>query len=339
MKRIVICADGTWNRPEVNLEKDFPTNVLKFSRAIAPIDSSNVNQTVFYDWGIGSYHSQAAGGALGKGLDKNIMDCYRFIVHNYDKGDELYFFGFSRGAYTVRSLCGLINNCSVLKKEHANKITTAFNLYKNSKYKPSHEYSVKFRKDYAVANRTEVKFVGVWDTVGSMGLPTSIFGFIKSKNLFYDNKIGSIIETARHALSIDELRKDFEPTIWTKDADNKVDLKQVWFAGVHSDVGGGYKPDGDGKALSEIPMLWMKREAENKGLYFQKHIDVSTNYLASQHNEHKRIFKILGKHEREILLDTPIHISVKKRYEKNPFYRPKNLVRYIEKYGWGNLEK
>lgn len=338
MKRIIICADGTWNRPEVNLEKDFPTNVLKFSRAIAPVDKKGVNQTVFYDWGIGSYHSQAAGGTLGKGLDKNIMDCYRYIVHNFEKGDELYFFGFSRGAYTVRSLCGLINNCGILKKEKANQITQAFNLYKNSKYNPSHEHSVKYRNANSVEKQTKVKFVGVWDTVGSMGLPTSIFGFIKSKNLFYDNKIGGSIEVARHALSIDELRKDFEPTIWKKDVDNKVDLKQVWFAGVHSDVGGGYQPDKDGKALSEIPMLWMRDEAIAQDLCFQKHINSSTNFMASQHNEHKRMFKLLGKHEREILPDTPIHISVKNRYEKNPLYRPKNLVRYIEKYGWDNLE-
>jgi uncharacterized protein (DUF2235 family) len=110
MKRIVICADGTWNRPEEDLEKDYPTNVLKFSRAIKPLDETGIVQTVFYDWGIGSYHSAAAGGALGKGLDKNIKDCYRFIVHNYEVGDELFLFGFSRGAYTVRSLCGMINN-------------------------------------------------------------------------------------------------------------------------------------------------------------------------------------------------------------------------------------
>ena len=212
MKRIIICADGTWNKPEEDLGKDFPTNVLKFSRAIKPIDQDNVVQTVFYDWGIGSYHASTTGGAFGKGLDKNIKDCYRYIVHNYEEGDELFFFGFSRGAYTVRSLCGLINNCSILKKEHAKMINKAFDLYKNSKYKVSHPHSIQFKKDYAVSLETSIKFVGVWDTVGAMGLPTSIFGFIKPKNLFYDNKIGSNIKTARHALSIDEVRKDFEPT-------------------------------------------------------------------------------------------------------------------------------
>ncbi len=337
MKRIIICADGTWNKPEEDLEKDFPTNVLKFSRAIAPIAGDKTVQTVFYDWGIGSYHSSASGGAFGKGLDKNIKDCYRFIVHNYEKGDELFFFGFSRGAYTVRSLCGLINNCSILKKENAKLINKAFDLYKNSKYYIKHEHSVQFRKDYSVSDRTVVKFVGVWDTVGSMGLPTSIFGFIKPKNLFYDNKIGSNIKTARHALSIDEVRKDFEPTIWKQDSQNKVDLKQVWFAGNHSDVGGSYKPDKDGSVLSEIPMMWMKKEAELDGLKFKKHINVTVNEMASKHNEQKKFYKLLGKHVREILPETPVHISVKKRYE-NSGYAPDNLKRYIHKYGWNNIE-
>lgn len=337
MKRIIICADGTWNKPEEDLEKDFPTNVLKFSRAIKPVDSKGVVQTVFYDWGIGSYHSQAAGGALGKGLDKNIKDCYRFLVHNYDVGDELYFFGFSRGAYTVRSLCGFINNCSILKKEKASLINIAFNFYKNKKFKPSDSFSVDFRKEHAMAEKVEIKFVGVWDTVGSMGLPTSVFGFIKDKNLFYDHKIGGIVKTARHALSIDELRKDFEPTIWEPDTDKKVDLKQVWFAGVHSDVGGGYKPDKSGRVLSEIPMLWMKKEAEMQQLQFQQHINVPTDTLASKHNEHKRIYKILGTHEREILSTTFIHVSVKERFDGNINYRPKNLLKYINQYGWNNL--
>lgn len=338
MKRIVICADGTWNKPEENLAKDFPTNVLKFSRAISPLGKDKVVQTVFYDWGIGSYHSTTAGGAFGKGLDKNIKDCYRFIVHNYEKGDELFFFGFSRGAYTVRSLCGLINNCSILKKENANKINAAFNLYKNSKYKVSHQYSKQFRKDNSLSDKTPIKFVGVWDTVGAMGLPTSIFGFIKPKNLFYDNKIGAIIQTARHALSIDELRKDFEPTIWRQDSQNKVDLKQVWFAGNHSDVGGSYQPDKNGRTLAEIPMLWMKKEAEAQQLKFQKHIVVKTDPLTAKHNEQTKFYKLLGKHLREILPETPVHISVKKRYE-NADYAPQNLKEYIEKHGWNNIER
>lgn len=335
MKRIVICSDGTWNKPEDNLEEDIPTNVLKFSRAIKPLDDNGVAQIVFYDWGIGSYHDSFKGGAFGAGLDKNIMDAYRFIVHNYEEGDEIFLFGFSRGAYTIRSLAGFMNNCSVLEKKHANRIIEAYDLYKNPKEKPSGEYSVNYRKLYSVSDKVPIHFVGAWDTVGSLGLPTSIFGFIKEKHLFYDQKIGSIIKTARHALSIDELRKDFKPTIWEQDSENLVDLKQVWFSGVHSDVGGSYPPDGNGFTLSDIPMLWMKEQAEIKNLQFQPHIsEVKINPFAEKNNEFKKHYKLLGKLSRKINSDNYLHTSVKQRFENNLESMPDNLKKFVSDFGW-----
>lgn len=339
MKRIIICSDGTWNKPEEDLTKDFPTNVLKFSRAIKPVDDKGVAQTVFYDWGIGSYHDKIGGGGFGAGLDKNIMDGYRYIVHNYDVGDEIFLFGFSRGAYTVRCLAGLINNCSILKKEHENKITEAYTLYKNPEVKPDDETSQAFRAKYSHAQKTPVHFVGVWDTVGALGLPKSVFGFIKDKHLFYDNKIGSIIKTARHALSIDEKRKDFEPTIWEQDWEKKVDLKQVWFAGVHSDVGGSYPPDKNGHVLSDIPMMWMKKEAEKQNLQFQPHIEnVVLNPTAKQNKEESLLYKMLGLSARKIVPGTYIHQSVKTRFETTN-YKPLALTRYLEENGgqWNHL--
>jgi uncharacterized protein (DUF2235 family) len=102
-----LCADGTWNRPEQLHKDDCPTNVLQFARGVSSLDENNLKQIVFYDWGIGSYHDKLSGGDL----EKNVMDAYRFLVHNYEPGDELFFFGFSRGAYTVRSLCGLKLSC------------------------------------------------------------------------------------------------------------------------------------------------------------------------------------------------------------------------------------
>lgn len=338
MKRIVICADGTWNSPEEEIGKDFPTNVLKFSRAIVPETDEGVVQTVYYDWGIGSYHDSLAGGGFGKGLDKNIKDCYRYIVHNYEPGDELFFFGFSRGAYTVRSLCGFINNCSILKREHANRINEAYDLYKDSSIKPSDDYSVNYRADYSISDRTTIKFIGVWDTVGALGLPFSIFAFINEKHLFHDQKIGSIIETARHALSIDESRDDFKPTIW--EPNEAVDLKQTWFAGVHSDVGGSYPPDSNGDCLSDIPMVWMKKQASKKGLAFEAYLeDVELNALSEQHEEYKKHYLLLGKHNREILPHTFIHKSVKQRFTQMESYNPKELVKYVDKYGWNNIDE
>ena len=104
MKRIVICADGTWNRPEKDLKKDHPTNVLKLARAIKPVDSQSTHQQVFYDWGVGSYYDPLIGGATGRGINKNILDNYRYIVQNYAPGDELFLFGFSRGP-TLFAVC------------------------------------------------------------------------------------------------------------------------------------------------------------------------------------------------------------------------------------------
>ena len=326
MKRIIICADGTWNRPEKDLKKDFPTNVLKIARAIAPIGADGVQQVVFYDWGLGSYHDSVQAGAFGKGIDKNIKDDYRFIVQNYNEGDQLYFFGFSRGAYSVRSLAGFMNNCGILRREHANMIEKAYELYKNRRVHPKDQKSVKFRKDYSVPGEVRIKFIGVWDTVGALGIPLRVLGFLNEKNLFYDSKIGPNIDVARHALSIDERRKDFEPTIW-KEREN-MDLKQVWFTGVHSDVGGGYAPQKN-KLLSDIPLKWMIDESNKADLSFEPHLvsQLHGHPLARKHKVYQGFYKLLGKFEREIPEDTFIHQSVKDRYENDQTYRPEPLTK------------
>ncbi|MDA3859926.1 MAG: DUF2235 domain-containing protein [Melioribacteraceae bacterium] len=341
MKRIIICADGTWNRPEENIEEDFPTNVLKFARGIAPKDAEGTKQVVFYDWGIGSYHDKLSGGGFGAGLEKNVMDGYRFLVHNYELGDEIYLFGFSRGAYTVRSLCGLINNCNILKGSESNRIEEAFELYKNAEYTPMSDYSINWRNKYSIEGSSIVTFIGVWDTVGAMGLPFSFFGLIKDQHRFYDNKLGSNVITARHALSLDERRNDFEPTIW-KPNDN-VDIKQVWFAGVHSDVGGGYKNDPDKTTLSDIPMTWLIKEAQLVGLAFEEFIFVSElNPTAKQHDEYKGFMRFLGNYIRVIpdadVIPTLVHSSVKKRYESSN-YKSAPIEKYINNYNkWPTIE-
>lgn len=337
-KRIVICADGTWNRPEKDLSKDFPTNVLKLARAIKPYDKEKVPQQVFYDWGIGSYYDPVAGGATGKGLHKNIMDDYRYIVQNYSPGDELYLFGFSRGAYTIRSLCGLINNCGIVKRPDAALIQDAFNHYKKSgtAYAPKGDKSVQFRKEHSHKSR-EIKFTGVWDTVGAMGIPLSFLGLFDDKDEFYDTKIGKNICIARHALAIDEHRSDFVPTIW-KARDN-MDLKQVWFAGSHSDIGGSYKPENDGTLLSDIPLSWMIKQARETGLAFEPHLEQNINQkpTAKLHNSRRSFYRVKKKYYRPIdhgLGEVMVHKSVKLRWDQDDKYRPKNLEEYVDKKGW-----
>jgi len=333
-KRIVICADGTWNRPEKDLDKDFPTNVLKLARAIKPVGTDKVPQQVFYDWGIGSYYAQVSGGATGKGIDKNIMDDYRYIVQNYAPGDELFMFGFSRGAYTVRALCGMINNIGILKRPDARLIQKAFAHYKKpgKAHSPKGEKSVAFRNEHSHLTR-EIAFVGVWDTVGALGIPFSFLGLLERKDEFYDNKMGPIIKVARHAMAIDELRSDFEPTTW--EPRQGVDLKQVWFSGVHSNIGGSYAPDKDGGLASDYALDWMMKEARKANLTFEPHLSkgLKPEPDASLHNSRKHIYRSKRPYYRpidhgkgEILM----HKSVKERWDIDAKYRPKNLKEFIE---------
>jgi uncharacterized protein (DUF2235 family) len=348
-KRIVIFADGTWNRPEKDLDKDTPTNVLRLARAIKPrgtdpVSHEEVAQHVFYDWGIGSYHDEVIGGATGRGIEKNIMDCYRYIVQNYSPGDEIYLFGFSRGAYTVRCVSGMINNSGILKRPKAALIQKAFELYKKSgpANKPTGVKATAFRQAHAHASR-RVTFVGVWDTVGALGIPISFLGLLDKRDEFFDTEIGSNVDIARQALAIDEKRSDFEPTVWVPKSG--LDLKQVWFAGCHSDIGGGNQADRNGLLLADIPLKWMMSEARQAGLQLEPHLAQSLRPAASAKiNESRRhIYRSRGKLYRPIEHGPDeqgradvvrIHRSVRERWDHDSKYRPKNLKEYLAKHGW-----
>jgi uncharacterized protein (DUF2235 family) len=341
-KRIVICADGTWNRPEKDVSNDFPSNVLRLARAISPLAADGIPQQVFYDWGVGSYGDSLIGGATGRGVSKNIMDGYRYIVQNYEPGDEIFLFGFSRGAYTVRSLCGLIYNCGILKRTEASLIEAAFAHYKNPRkaYSPKGEKSLAFRQEHAQPSR-QVAFVGVWDTVGALGIPFSFLGLLNKKDEFYDRKLGPNVEIARHALAIDEQRSDFEPTVWQPRAG--LDLKQVWFAGTHCDIGGSYLPDKNtGALLSDIPLGWMLEEANLAGLSTEPHLAARLNGRADAtlHNSRRHIYRSKRPFHRPIdhgKGPVLIHETVKQRWEADSKYRPRKLREYVESNGWPDL--
>jgi uncharacterized protein (DUF2235 family) len=187
----------------------------------------------------------------------------------------------------------------------------------------------------------KIKFVGVWDTVGAMGIPFSFLGLFEDKDEFYDTKIGPNIRIARHALAIDELREDFEATVWTPRPG--LDLKQVWFCGAHADIGGGYAPDRDGTTLGDNALAWMMKEAEAAGLSWEGHLGSSLrpNPLSTVHVSRRSFYRIKDKYYRPIdheLGDVLIHRSVKKRFDSDRDYRPQNLVRYLKVAGgWGNL--
>ncbi len=308
MKRIVICADGTWQSPE----SDNPTHVMRLARGLSPEDADGNKQVVYYDWGIGSDGDRIRGGATGAGIDKNIMDCYRFIVHNYERGDQLFLFGFSRGAYTVRSLAGLIRNCGILQRQHAALIPDAYELYRqrSRSSSPTSDKAARFRALHAIADVTEIEFVGVWDTVGALGIPAPFLGTLGSdRYLFHDTEPSRIIRHARHAVSIDENRQDFEPALWTPKPG--LDLKQVWFAGVHTDVGGGYADRGLGNYAGD----WMAREAQALGLRLEPHFvaDLEGDHRAKQHNEYKGFYRAMRRSiTREV--EPCVHRSVRERW-------------------------
>lgn len=336
--RIVICADGTWNRPEEDPEADTPTNVLRMARAIQPFDDHGRPQQVFYDWGVGSYYASLSGGITGRGIHKNIKDAYRYIVQNYEPGAEIFLFGFSRGAYTIRSLCGLINNCGILKRPDAALIEEAFEHYKkvSDRWAPKGKAARRFRERHAHASR-EIRFAGAWDTVGALGIPFSLLGLFDRTDEFYDTKLGSNVRVARHALSIDERREDFEPTLWQPR--ERLDLKQVWFAGVHGDIGGGYEPDKQGRLTSDFPLAWMMAEAQDAGLVLESHLPESLNpsIKAPVHRSLRHIYRFRGTAARDLERrgrPTRIHRSVRERWEADEDYRPKNLRTYLDQYGW-----
>lgn len=335
MKRIVICADGTWQSPE----SDHPTHLMRLARGIAPNGADKTKQVVFYDWGVGTEGDSIKGGATGAGIDKNIMDCYRFIVHNYDPGDQLFLFGFSRGAYTVRSLGGFIRNSGILKREHAGKVSAAYELYRqrSAGSAPSQQKAKKFRRDYAVADITEIEFIGVWDTVGALGIPAPFLGTLNTgRYLFHDTEPSKIIRHARHAVAIDENREDFEPSLWT--LKEGVDLKQVWFSGVHTDIGGGYEEH----ALGDFSGLWIAQEAGKIGLAFEPHFlkSMKPDHRGAQHNEYKGIYRIMRRSETRSV-EPVLHHSVKKRWEdKAVKYSSPALKQLLEKHDgdWSKIQ-
>lgn len=338
MKNIIICSDGTWQSPE----SDHSTHVLRLAEGIAPESACGHKQVVYYDWGIGSDGDRLAGGITGRGIDKNIMDCYRFIVHNYDDGDTLYLFGFSRGAYTVRSLAGLIRNCGILRREHADQVGRAYQIYRqrSAASAPSKQRSRTFRTRYAVADESRIHFVGVFDTVGSLGIPAPFLGtFGSTRYLFHDTQPSRIINHARHAVAIDENRQDFEPTLWRDKRRDKptLDLQQVWFAGAHTDIGGGYQD----RALGDHAGQWLAEEAEACGLALASHFleYLQPDHTARQHNEYKGFYRAMRRQTvREV--EPIVHESVKARWQDPKVdYRSPALKALLEEQGgWEAIE-
>jgi uncharacterized protein (DUF2235 family) len=263
MKRLVICCDGTWNAAD---SQSAETNVALMGRSVhATQDTGGVMQVVLYLRGVGTsgLHVEVlVEGATGLGIDENIRSAYMFIAQNYVPGDEIFLFGFSRGAYTARSLAGFIGACGILKRQRLGDIGKAWDYYRQGPRPHSPQAFVKSAQTDCHTS-AEIKFLGVWDTVGALGIPGQILaGLNHDLYGFYDTGPCAVVRHGCHALAIDEHRDEFVPTLWTGEPPNGVRIEQVWFAGAHADVGGGYVT----RELANIPLIWMARKAEGEGL-------------------------------------------------------------------------
>ena len=342
MKKIAIFCDGTWNTPDERIEgKLCQTNVVKMANALSATSDDGIAQLLYYDAGIGtegSVVSRVYDGTTGTGISENILQAYRFIIKNYEWDDELFFFGFSRGAFTVRSLAGLIRNSGILKQANQDQIPRAYLLYRSRKpeHQPREIEATLFRKTFAVEETTKIKFIGVWDTVGALGNPLFLNGIVSKRNGFHDTDLSTRVGFAYQALAIDEKRKNFEATLWhqQKDSGDQV-LEQVWFPGVHSDVGGGYLEYG----LSDIALAWMLEKAQNCQLKFDP-IPLNPNAMAMKHESYSGFYRLRPPYFRPIdkvipgrgIANESLHSSVIERYKNDPTYRPGNLVDYFKRH-------
>jgi uncharacterized protein (DUF2235 family) len=297
MKRLVFCFDGTWNE----LDRPNPTNVVITAQSITPLTRDGTTQIIHYDQGVGTGKSDHwTGGMLGEGLIDKIVGAYTFLVFNYTPGDELFIFGFSRGAFTARAFVGFVRNLGIIQRRHAARISDAVELYKKHEAGQSHnkpelldfrwkyspeicidtdedDWRAKNCSGYATGDSlvVRIKYLGVWDTVAAMGVPSDVlFAKWADRNeQYFDSDLSPLVVSGRHAVSIDETRVAFTPTLWPNFAELNESLgfqpfaadapyQQQWWPGDHGSVGGG----GDIRGLSDGALSWVLDGALKMGL-------------------------------------------------------------------------
>lgn len=341
-KRLVLFSDGTWNSPEQATDgRPCPTHVVRMAHCVEAV-GDGVPQVIYYDAGVGTESPlrKLTGGAFGTGLEENVQDLYRFLVHNYAPGDEIWLFGFSRGAYTARSLAGMVRNCSILKREYAHLLPAAYDLYRSrsTEHHPKGAHTEEFRRLYAHDPVPRITFIGVWDTVGARGIPMHVMSpFNHRRYGFHDTTLSSHVDRAYHAVSIDERRRPFEATLWTGQLEDGQKVEQAWFAGVHSDVGGGYPCSGP----SEAPFQWMWQHATDAGLGLRPASAWGCDPLAPLHDSMSFLYTLwtpldrtignaLRKDPRTHAAGESVHESALRRWREVPTWRPAPLARYLD---------
>jgi uncharacterized protein (DUF2235 family) len=359
VKRLALFLDGTWNSVENN------TNVWRMKALCAPKSNDDKSQLVYYEIGVNGF----LGGTLGKGLDENIRLAYEWLVENYSNGDEIFIFGFSRGAYTARSLAGLIAKLGILKPGSPIGVSQLYERYKRSDEQTIWE--LHERQDAGTLDATleerwmlkysqpaNIKVVAVWDTVGALGIPAfSIEGVSRDTFGFLQTGLRIHIENGYHALAIDEHRQDFAPTLWdVRHSNNPTEahaaprsiasVEQRWFVGAHANVGGGYNSD----LLAQIPLRWIMKKASTHGLTFRNDVDIDGDVLTAPITDSfkdfgkgvyskflKPLFRPIG--EDPEVRDDGTHANVNETIDRSVFdrwrtlpdYRPPNLSEWASR--------
>jgi len=332
-KRLIVCCDGTWNTADQVCEgKPCSTNVARLAVALAQTSADGLPQRTFYLRGVGtSRWDRFRGGAFGYGLSDNVKEAYQLIAEHYEPGDELYLFGFSRGAFTARSTAGFVRNAGILRRGHLDRIDEAYDLYRDRTNHPRDVESELFRRSFS--HETRIRCIGVWDTVGALGVPVSGIAAIDAVNrrwAFHDTGLSSSVDNAFQALAIDEQRRPFQPTLWKQQADSGDQrLEQVWFSGVHCDVGGGYAQTG----LADLALRWMMQRAGECGLAFRPGQPATApDPMGSLHDSRTAVYRLLPPLHRPIGQVDPanefVASSAVQRFESDVDYRPPELAAY-----------
>lgn len=342
MKRLIVCCDGTWNDPQQEENgQPAPTNVFKLYNAVAELGAAGEQQIRYYHPGVGAgggIIDPVLGGALGVGITRQICSAYQWLASHYAPGDEIYLFGFSRGAFTARCVAGflgygLIDPLGLAPAEVWDRVHKAY------------DEGYRKRKRLSAVNAgwdlfnggaaTPVRFVGVWDTVGALGIPDDL----ALLNLFddpaewrfHDSALGDHVLTGRHAMAIDEMRSSFCVTRWSNIGAH-ADALELWFPGVHSDVGGGYA----NTDLSAGALDWMIGEAKKVGLGFHAYAAgfIQPDPLGQMHDSYKGVFAHMRSRPRNIpamqATSTAFHPSALARQASSPLsyvaYHPTRLL-------------
>jgi len=355
-KRIVLSFDGTWNVPDDDTADKISsdTNVVLFHQSVLEGTAPDgTRQIKHYYKGVGTHWSERLlGGGLGIGVSRTMMQGFKDLSLEYEDGDQVFLVGFSRGAYTARALAGVMARVGLLQPQHAARAGDPNdpNLAADDPLLAAYQHWTTRSTDHAERRRLQdavddfraaycrparIAFLGVWDTVGALGIPGRVFQRL-NQSLFElaDRDVSLIVDRAYHAVAVDEHRDEYAATLWERRADPRQMIEQCWFPGDHCDVGGGHAVRAGEARLADVPLAWMQAKARAAGLTLTpvtpdlaacSAVDCHDTYAvflggtwAANHPRHLRPIGATPEgHE-------TVHRSVLERRLANPSYRPEN---------------